>query len=407
MYKSLVRILERKERWPNQRSLEPSDISCPPQNQHAEPSAQPQEQARQEPAPVRSVVPTGTAPVSEWILAYCQSDAYRSLVDELTPRLYDGAITDAEETALIYALIQYLGTHWCLEIGTLFGHTTRVMAEAAVNGSGPTKVITIDPFGAERVPSLLAAWPAPLQAVVEYRPITSMDFFLDLEVKNIPKGSASPLGLVFVDGHHGFEFALYDIIRSADHVRPGGVIAVDNLEQDGPKNAVLQFLLWHPAWRLFFDRQLWDATIDVTRWQATNRTFWGLLLSPTGLEVAGLGYKLMHREASYQPLRGLRFNIAHVSHPGTLHINFLYVGIPHDFHRTGTRIEQIRVIQRLPISAAIMMTAPFDTLAELPVGPDGFNFHWEVDLRYESSASDSAYLLLDAREPVSVMPVSD
>jgi predicted O-methyltransferase YrrM len=81
-----------------------------------------------------------------------------------------------------------------------------------------------------------------------------MQYFLELETQRVAKGADSPFGVIFLDGHHNFEYAFYDLIRSADHLAPEGAIVVDNLEQEGPKVAVVQFLRWNPALGRFYKR---------------------------------------------------------------------------------------------------------------------------------------------------------
>ena len=66
----------------------------------------------------------------------------------------------------------------------------------ARNGVG--KLITIDPFGKERVPDLMKTWPPQAQAVTEFKPAFSMEYFASLET-SAARGQATPLGVVFVD----------------------------------------------------------------------------------------------------------------------------------------------------------------------------------------------------------------
>jgi len=56
---------------------------------------------------------------------------------------------------------------------------------------------------------------------------------------------------VFVDDITILNMHFFDIIRSADHLIPGGVMIVDNLEQDGPASCrLLSFIQWNPAWEV-------------------------------------------------------------------------------------------------------------------------------------------------------------
>jgi hypothetical protein len=56
-------------------------------------------------------------------------------------------------------------------------------------------------------------------------------------------------GVVFVDGNHDYEFALFDIGRAAKYMSHGGFIFVDNIAQPGPFLAACDFLAVNPGWR--------------------------------------------------------------------------------------------------------------------------------------------------------------
>ena len=54
--------------------------------------------------------------------------------------------------------------------------------------------------------------------------------------------------LVFVDGNHDYEFALFDIQCAARRLTPGGFIFIDDVAQVGPYFAAVDFLERHPDW---------------------------------------------------------------------------------------------------------------------------------------------------------------
>src|SRR5262245_7008281 len=57
--------------------------------------------------------------------------------------------------ALIYSMIRALRPRLVVEIGTLFAGTSEVFARALLeNGNG--RLITIDPYGSQRLPEILA-----------------------------------------------------------------------------------------------------------------------------------------------------------------------------------------------------------------------------------------------------------
>ena len=356
----------------------------------------PQDAADRQPSFKES--PSPRKPISEWILEYSESEDYRRLVTKLSTR--EGAMTSPDETAMIYALIQYLRPELCLEIGTFFAHTTKIMAEAIVDSACNTKLVTLDPFGGHRVPAIVAAWLPPIRTTIDYRSINSMEYFLDLETQGISKGAASPLGVVFVDGHHNFEYALFDIIRSADHIKPGGVIVVDNLEQEGPKRAILQFLRWNPAWKLFYAGKICGSDVDQKTVRAADAV-WGALLSPQGIQIAGMGNKILKRGLQYKPLKGLQFNVSKVSHEGTIFINMVYCAVPYDFHVSGEGMVQERITHECNVSVGYaIVLAEFAKTINLTIPPTNMNLFYELELRYESAECEDAYILLDAEEGV-------
>lgn len=335
---------------------------------------------------------------------FAQSEEYASLVARFTSR--GGYITPPEETALLYGIIQRVRPQLSLEIGTFFASTTRIMADAIVEGQIAGTVVTLDPFGQERAPRILQSWPEATRAVTDYRPWSSMHYFLDLENLGTPKGAESPLRVVFVDGHHNFEYALYDIIRSADHVAPGGAILIDNLEQEGPKTAVIEFLRWNPAWRLFYKGGLLSGnSIGRSTFieDYDDQLLWGVLLAPTGIQVSTHPIKLVKRCIPYVPVHELRFNLRYLSHPGVLQVTYKYYAVPHDHHVTGRGWRECRrkVQAQLPRHASNAIVR-FPTPLTLDIEPKEVNVCYEVDLHFESDASDAAYLLLDGREPLSL-----
>lgn len=307
---------------------------------------------------------------------------------------------------MLYAIVQRLRPQWSLEIGTFFAHTTRIMAEAITNAGIDGKIITLDPFGQERVPDILRSWPEQLSAVTDFRSWNSMQYFLELDTLATPKGADSPLGVVFVDGHHNFEYALFDVIRSADHLAPGGAIVMDNLEQQGPKAAALQFLRWNPAYSLLYKGKMFSVdTIDESTIGTSEdgEVLWGVLLAPAGIQVARHPTKLVKRNIPYTPIRELLFNVRHVSHPGTLHLTMAYFALPFDFHITGRGM----LLQRASTEKALSggestLTIDFPSPLALEITSPDVNVHYEMELSYQSDVSDNAYAVLDGREPVSL-----
>lgn len=151
------------------------------------------------------------------------------------------ALVSPNTQALLHALVRNLDTEDVVEIGTYQASTTEAIARALLaNGRGT--VHTVDPFGSEVVPTLLDSWPPSLRSRVAFYAEDSMRFFAAAADRAIRPG------LVFIDGNHDYEFALFDIEAAARIVRPGGFVAVDNIGQAGPFFAVCDFLDRHDGW---------------------------------------------------------------------------------------------------------------------------------------------------------------
>src|SRR5947207_10569242 len=201
--------------------------------------------------------PEADKPLDQWILAHVQSEAYKAKVEALQ-QAPGGLLTPPSEVALICDVIEHLRAGLAVEIGSLFGQTARQMADAVAHHGG--RLITIDPYGGHRLPAIIAGWPEKLQAVTEFRPVFSMELFARLAEPEIENAARPPIGIAFVDGNHKFEYAFFDIMEAAAALMPGGAIFVDNMEQDGPRLAVLQFLRMNPAWKLYYRGRIWSLS---------------------------------------------------------------------------------------------------------------------------------------------------
>ena len=146
-----------------------------------------------------------------------------------------------EARALLYHLVVMLRPEFALEIGTYRAGTTEVLARALWEG-GFGHLDTIDPFGADRCPPLIAALPDELRKRITFLPVTSAAHF----DRAINRGSF--YDFVLIDGSHEFEFALFDLLCSARLMRPGGIVVLDNMEQPGPLYATKVFLRNNPEW---------------------------------------------------------------------------------------------------------------------------------------------------------------
>jgi predicted O-methyltransferase YrrM len=160
---------------------------------------------------------------------------------QLLGRLATGLISD-HGRALLYSLIRNVKPSLVVEIGSYQAGTSKVICWAlAANDHG--RLHTIDPFGGDRVPGIIASWPARLREFVRFFAINSMEYFAALS-----QSDEQP-ALIFVDGNHDYEFALFDIEAAARAISPGGFIVIDNTSQAGPFLAAQDFLRSHGDWR--------------------------------------------------------------------------------------------------------------------------------------------------------------
>jgi predicted O-methyltransferase YrrM len=143
--------------------------------------------------------------------------------------------------ALMHHLIVMLRPERLLEIGTMYAGTTEVLARAAWE-AGRGHVETLDPYGAERCPALIAEFLPELRERVTYRPRSSA-----IHLDQVIAGGGF-YDFVLIDGSHELEFAAFDLECSARVMRPNGIIVLDNIEQVGPRFATTQFLERHPEW---------------------------------------------------------------------------------------------------------------------------------------------------------------
>ncbi|WP_421934315.1 class I SAM-dependent methyltransferase [Phenylobacterium sp.] len=156
------------------------------------------------------------------LAAISETAEYRALVAQLEHWPPDSLISSPQR-AMLHWLISEARARCVLEIGTGFAGTTLLLA-ASMLQAGRGRVYTIDPYGQERAPQIIARWPRSLQEITIFWPKFSSDFF-------VPSLDVPPLDLVLVDGNHSYPNVMHDLFASYEALRPGGLIVVDNAEQ--------------------------------------------------------------------------------------------------------------------------------------------------------------------------------
>lgn len=154
----------------------------------------------------------------------------------------EGSLQSDEARALLHHLIVMQRPERVLEIGTWHAGTTETMARALWE-TGHGLIDTVDPFGGERCPPIIASFPPELREIVTFRAENSATFFDRAITNNIY------YDFVLVDGNHEYEFALFDVMCAARVMRPGGLMVMDNIEQIGPRLAAKTFLERNPDWQ--------------------------------------------------------------------------------------------------------------------------------------------------------------
>ena len=180
--------------------------------------------------------PITAAGLDEWR----RSSAFKKLTAAYREYPKHSLISD-ESRALLHHLVVMQRPARVLEIGTFSVGTTEVFARALWEvGSG--HIDTIDPYGAERCPPLIERLPAELRERISFFPVNSASYF-DAEI-SLNRG----FDLVFIDGNHEFEYALFDLMCTARLIVPGGLVVLDNVDQPGPRFATKMFLDHNPDW---------------------------------------------------------------------------------------------------------------------------------------------------------------
>jgi predicted O-methyltransferase YrrM len=143
----------------------------------------------------------------------------------------------------LYMLCRLVRPRWVLEIGTYQAGTTEVFARALwANGGG--NIATVDPNNRDLIDCRLGDWDPRLRTLCHPIPANSMEFF------STAKSNRWRYDIIFVDGDHDFEAALFDIWSSASRMNPGGYMVIDNADQPGPREAARQFLRDNPLWTI-------------------------------------------------------------------------------------------------------------------------------------------------------------
>ena len=228
--------------------------------------------------------------------------------------------------AVLHHLIVMRRPRLALEIGTYQAGTSEVMARALWE-AGQGHLETIDPYGAERCPPIIAALPTELQQRISFSPVTSALHF----DQAMSRGAL--YDLVFIDGNHEFEFARFDLECAARLMRPGGIIVLDNVSQSGPRLATKLFLESNPDWRDIADVVRWINPDDpmASPIPSVGRTDFYLIEAPPHHAVGDVPRSFGNVACDRAEVDGIDLDLAAPAR-GTLHLQ-VYAHLRH----AGTR----------------------------------------------------------------------
>jgi predicted O-methyltransferase YrrM len=300
---------------------------------------------------------------SDFVLDFekiCEDGAYQSVLAKVAAWPARSLISTSAR-AHLWFLIRTLGLRDVLEIGTYLGGTTELLADA-VSGTGGS-VVTLDPAtAANEVIAAISDWPRAAREATTFKQMSSGDYFYLGSLD-----SRREFDLIFVDGNHVHDYVLFDLTLSAQRLRPGGILAVDNAEITGVFHALREFLAMNRSWRLLGASQPGFSLDDADR-VLTNGPLSPVhtvfLLAPKGVDV---GERLT--EFWYEDIRGDRLDSVRLAFGGTGYTGDLRVHIKftNSFGRSdsppGWSMEN-RVVRIGPAdSAAVLslgMSAPRD-----------------------------------------------
>jgi len=176
------------------------------------------------------------------LIALVESAVYRERLDFFgTTEPWKNGLTNGGALALMELLIGATRPQNVVEIGSNRGWTAHAMAQAMEEN--PTGLVhTIGPFDSWRFMPVYESWPSAIRQKVKFYPINSAAFFQDAIAKD------QRFELIFVDGNHDYEFALFDIQCAARVVTSGGHIVIDNVDLPDVRRATDDFLSSHLNW---------------------------------------------------------------------------------------------------------------------------------------------------------------
>jgi predicted O-methyltransferase YrrM len=350
-------------------------------------------------APVtRNSISAGLSITAEALNAFRATETYSDLLTYFANYPPRSLMSD-ESRATLYSLIHMLRPKVVVEIGTFFAGTTEVMARALwENGEGV--IHTTDPHGGERCHAIISSWPSELRTITHFHPLNSMGLFGEFDRRQIS------LDLVLVDGHHDYEYALFDLQMAARRLRPGGIIVMDNSSQTGPFYASKTFLAAHPAWQ-----EIGNAIATYCRFRPFDGgrtslpgTSFIVLQAPKQLAIDATPQSSGQKFTNLSVVKAVSIDL-----PAQVASGILYCQV---FLRTfADNNKDVRELQSLgnirldlrgePMSFPLKLTTPLRTVVQLKY--DEVTLTYEIDLSWQADDRNAPPLFLSSQPT----PLSD
>ena len=299
--------------------------------------------------------------------------------------------------ALCYTLIRVLRPQSVVEIGTMYAGTSELFASALMaNGQG--MLTTVDPYGGVRVPGILETWPAEMRRFVDYRPINSMELFSELASKQ------QRPDMIFVDGNHEYEYALFDLLSSARVIRREGIIIMDNYDLPGVIGACKSFEADNAEWQpiRFCAHPAFGSREDRMRLDGLYRFY----VAPSSISVGNRPVEFFSGNLQADGVRGFRLELAQPSPGGRLYYQIYLRIYPWDLHLGVGDIEELSANGSISVEAGAKHTdVPLSVPLVTPRPMEGYNRRVDIALLFEGDslgedAGGHPAPLLLASEPV-------
>ena len=266
--------------------------------------------------------------LNDWALRLPTAIETKVIAERFGPHSQGSPLPNVQ--SIMYQLLMETGSAHILEIGTLFAGSTHVLARAA-HATGNGMVVTIDPFGQDRVPAILQEMPRELSNLVHFYPYNSMELFL----QNLQ--AQLEFDAVFIEGDHSYAGAHFDVFSAAQCVKPNGLIIMDNTNESGVTFAALEFLERFPNWQvLCVDEGDLKAAHELEgRLLQSLGTDQLYLIRPSGKSLGVFPLKYSISVPMSEGGNEVLLQLAAPSVAGKLNFRGQFIATHHEYHKTG------------------------------------------------------------------------